>query len=95
MAIDHFKQRQVACKIVNIKETSRIQSCSPTSRIKAIRHRAAEKDAISKLWREVELLKRVSHVWILSQLEILDTNYLYSPILSESNKFFTPRIHCK
>lgn len=62
MAIDHFKQRQVACKIINIKNTPQIRSCSPTSKLEAIRLRAVEKDAVSKLWREVELLKRVSHV---------------------------------
>lgn len=62
MAIDNFKMRQVACKIININNTSQKEFCSPTFQIEAIRQRALKKDTISRLWREVELLKKISHV---------------------------------
>lgn len=46
MAIDCFRSRQVACKIVDLKEHKR----------------ANDNDFASRVWREVDLLKDLSHV---------------------------------
>lgn len=48
MAIDCLRQRQMACKIVNLRKSSLM--------------RAGQKDFANKLWREVNLLRDISHV---------------------------------
>lgn len=48
MAIDRFNQRQVACKIVPLRNHNR--------------SRSQEEELSRKLWREVDILKHISHV---------------------------------
>lgn len=48
LAIDLFRRRQMACKMVALKDASQ--------------KRAGEKNFTKGLWREVNLLKEISHV---------------------------------
>lgn len=48
LAIDLFSQRQMACKMVALKDSSRIW--------------VDQKKSANGLWREVKLLKEISHV---------------------------------
>lgn len=68
MAVDHHKRRQVACKIVYLKDILRkqvshqVEPNSPNFQPGRTRFKSLGKETVSKLWREVELLKELSHV---------------------------------
>lgn len=57
MAIDVWNRCQVACKAVNL-----IKSKAKRPEVQPQPNTALEKGWHVKLWREVELLKRISHV---------------------------------
>ena len=74
MAVDRFTERQVACKIVKLKRVA-THHCSShyfgstgnTSHAK-IRPLLPKQPKPETLWREVELLKGISHVGLLKRL---------------------------
>lgn len=80
MAIDRWKSRQVACKIVNLEGSIPKLFLFPlrkpvnSFRFAEIRKNPLRHNMIEKLWREVELLKSISHVSVLNHLR-LNANY--------------------
>ena len=87
MAVDHHKRRQAACKIVYLKDILRrqasyqVESNNPCFCPGRTRFKSLGKETISRLWREVELLKELSHVWG-SNHDWLLADEIYSQILS-------------
>lgn len=76
MAIDRFNQRQVACKIVSLidnalpnsdvfLQNNDLTDMDTSSDSESVSDRVRPKTRLSKLWREVKILKNVCHVMIL------------------------------
>lgn len=57
MAVDRFQGRQVACKIVNLI----VPRVDPSESLQQS-DTVYRKEVRNKLWREVDLLKEISHV---------------------------------
>lgn len=77
MAVDRWKSRQVACKIINLEGSFPKPSFIPPPSkyvdsfgFPEIRKNPLRDNMISKLWREVELLRLISHVSVMSFLRI-------------------------
>lgn len=68
MAIDRFAECQVACKVIKLKKQAAIhlssryfETIQPASAAKATKPLSKQPTA-ENLWREVQLLKSISHV---------------------------------
>ena len=77
MAIDFWNRCQVACKIVNL-----IKPMGKNAETQQRPGTALKPEWRAKLWREVELLKHISHVGSLTSSLIIYANIGYSRILS-------------
>ena len=64
MAIDRWKRCQVACKIVNLTNNFEQQAgcCGMTSSAYQRVRENGQANQAQRLWREVELLRKLSHV---------------------------------
>lgn len=74
MAVDRWKERQFACKVVKLKRRAvgnhkSLYFRNPQQTLPFGHHMASpQKPDARKLWREVKLLERISHVCPLSLL---------------------------
>ena len=75
MAIDRLNQRQVACKIVNLKKPTLMWG--------------QQKDFAFRLWQEVNLLTDISHVWASINRIAIEANFLQPNIIHIERVFYT------
>ena len=75
MAIDCLYQRQVACKIVNLRKPSLMWG--------------QQKDFALRLWQEVNLLKDISHVWTSIDRTAIGANVFQPNIIHIERVFHT------
>ena len=75
MAIDCLYQRQVACKIVNLKKPTLMWG--------------QQKDFAFRLWQEVNLLRDMSHVWASIDRTAIQANFSQPNIIHIERVFYT------
>ena len=75
MAIDCLYQRQVACKIVNLKKPTLMWG--------------QQKDFAFRLWQEVNLLKDISHVRASNERIAIEANVFQPNIIHIERVFHT------
>lgn len=91
MAIDNWRRRQVACKIVALKKPARERSEGQETSLNASSHRrnreAKGAEFAAKLRREVDLLKDISHVSNAMldprNCQLIESSSLISSMLNE------------
>ena len=75
MAIDCLRQRQVACKIVNLRKPTLMWG--------------QQKDFAFRLWQEVNLLKDISQVWASINRTATEVNVLQPNIIHIEHVLYT------
>ncbi len=79
MAVDNLQQRQMACKVVKLS--------------KSPQRRSGKLSLSGSFWREVDLLKDISHV--RTEIRLLTRAYLmFSPTFCTSSVCSLPRKSC-